>query len=263
MELRENLKKLTKKELLDNLGIFGIKMPQSALKERMVEGLADFIENRDNRAAVETVEKRAKLILGAMVYYGVMVPEDLAGILKLSGEELSVEELVDFVEKYYGLKGKISIADEEAKIYVWENVEDYKKILVELGKANTLGYNLLTASEYIRYSDYDYIGKIAGLEKIERAVGTQKVKTLVLDTKNDKTPTEVIQELLKGLTVRSQEDGEILVSETMKMMNNIPLWVLKGHSPNEIMAAFKERKIGRNEPCTCGSGKKYKKCCGK
>lgn len=24
----------------------------------------------------------------------------------------------------------------------------------------------------------------------------------------------------------------------------------------------KERKIGRNEPCPCGSGKKYKKCCG-
>lgn len=25
----------------------------------------------------------------------------------------------------------------------------------------------------------------------------------------------------------------------------------------------KEAKIGRNDPCTCGSGKKYKKCCGK
>ena len=23
-----------------------------------------------------------------------------------------------------------------------------------------------------------------------------------------------------------------------------------------------ENKIGRNEPCPCGSGKKYKKCCG-
>ncbi|MGZ6276813.1 MAG: SEC-C metal-binding domain-containing protein, partial [Syntrophales bacterium] len=22
-------------------------------------------------------------------------------------------------------------------------------------------------------------------------------------------------------------------------------------------------KVGRNDPCTCGSGKKYKKCCGK
>ncbi|MDY6954197.1 MAG: SEC-C metal-binding domain-containing protein [Thermodesulfobacteriota bacterium] len=25
----------------------------------------------------------------------------------------------------------------------------------------------------------------------------------------------------------------------------------------------KEKKIGRNAPCPCGSGKKYKKCCGK
>jgi len=27
-------------------------------------------------------------------------------------------------------------------------------------------------------------------------------------------------------------------------------------------AAAKPRKVGRNDPCTCGSGKKYKKCCG-
>ncbi|UOF91217.1 DUF1186 domain-containing protein [Fodinisporobacter ferrooxydans] len=27
--------------------------------------------------------------------------------------------------------------------------------------------------------------------------------------------------------------------------------------------AIKIEKIGRNDPCTCGSGKKYKKCCGK
>ena len=24
----------------------------------------------------------------------------------------------------------------------------------------------------------------------------------------------------------------------------------------------KEKKVGRNDPCPCGSGKKYKKCCG-
>jgi SWIM/SEC-C metal-binding protein len=24
-----------------------------------------------------------------------------------------------------------------------------------------------------------------------------------------------------------------------------------------------EKKVGRNDPCSCGSGKKYKKCCGK
>jgi len=27
--------------------------------------------------------------------------------------------------------------------------------------------------------------------------------------------------------------------------------------------ADKEKKTARNEPCPCGSGKKYKQCCGK
>ena len=29
--------------------------------------------------------------------------------------------------------------------------------------------------------------------------------------------------------------------------------------PKTIVAA---KKVGRNEPCICGSGRKYKKCCG-
>ena len=32
-------------------------------------------------------------------------------------------------------------------------------------------------------------------------------------------------------------------------------------NPQKTMLA--EKKVGRNEPCPCGSGKKYKKCCGK
>ena len=28
-----------------------------------------------------------------------------------------------------------------------------------------------------------------------------------------------------------------------------------------LLGEAAERKIGRNEPCPCGSGKKYKKCC--
>ena len=31
----------------------------------------------------------------------------------------------------------------------------------------------------------------------------------------------------------------------------------------ESIIVRNENKIGRNDPCTCGSGKKYKKCCGK
>ena len=32
---------------------------------------------------------------------------------------------------------------------------------------------------------------------------------------------------------------------------------------NRSRIVVKEDKVGRNDPCPCGSGKKYKKCCGK
>ena len=31
---------------------------------------------------------------------------------------------------------------------------------------------------------------------------------------------------------------------------------------NKINQENINKKIGRNEPCLCGSGKKYKRCCG-
>ncbi len=36
-----------------------------------------------------------------------------------------------------------------------------------------------------------------------------------------------------------------------------------GESPKKPVIAKKEDTIGRNDPCPCGSGKKYKNCCGK
>jgi uncharacterized protein YecA (UPF0149 family) len=35
-----------------------------------------------------------------------------------------------------------------------------------------------------------------------------------------------------------------------------------GEAP-KIRPVTAEPKVGRNDPCPCGSGKKYKKCCGK
>lgn len=35
----------------------------------------------------------------------------------------------------------------------------------------------------------------------------------------------------------------------------------KGKNPNQTTEKRIENKVGRNDPCTCGSGKKFKKCC--
>ena len=36
----------------------------------------------------------------------------------------------------------------------------------------------------------------------------------------------------------------------------------KGKTPESFQIINTEPKVGRNDPCPCGSGKKYKKCCG-
>ncbi|MCS3916702.1 preprotein translocase subunit SecA [Caldanaerobacter subterraneus subsp. tengcongensis MB4] len=37
---------------------------------------------------------------------------------------------------------------------------------------------------------------------------------------------------------------------------------INGEGDNKKQPVVKEKKVGRNDPCPCGSGKKYKKCCG-
>lgn len=52
----------------------------------------------------------------------------------------------------------------------------------------------------------------------------------------------------------------------LKLYNNykdsIGIWEYNGYTATEYLAMKKEtKKVGRNEPCPCGSGKKYKNCC--
>lgn len=78
-------------------------------------------------------------------------------------------------------------------------------------------------------------------------------------------------------TAKYREDGEVLEHhETSEFKKNKQgHWVFvdgdshthkegEGHHHHHKQETIRrdEPKIGRNDPCTCGSGKKYKKCCG-
>ena len=81
-----------------------------------------------------------------------------------------------------------------------------------------------------------------------------------------------------------QEDSEIalkidfeklyfnMLSVEAEWLYTLPGWegILSAEQRKEIEKSYKktktvvkEKTVGRNEPCPCGSGKKYKKCCGK
>jgi len=64
-----------------------------------------------------------------------------------------------------------------------------------------------------------------------------------------------------------QEVSENIVEDLEKKKGDTPKLQYKKENMFEkrenISSPLKVQKIGRNDPCPCGSGKKYKKCCGK
>ncbi|MGE4578707.1 MAG: preprotein translocase subunit SecA [Desulfuromonadales bacterium] len=70
---------------------------------------------------------------------------------------------------------------------------------------------------------------------------------------------EVVQKLYR-IQLAKEEDVEKLEAEQRR--RRIVLNRVGGESQDKQPVTREEDKVGRNDPCPCGSGKKYKKCCG-
>lgn len=117
---------------------------------------------------------------------------------------------------------------------------------------------------------------------------------------NERDPGDLIQNILKNNDLDLPAIKE-LVTRIFEMGNHFPTWILKGNSPRSVFEkserdqflkkppelvmgpgairaghhipqeAFNKaweknvpkqsQKVGRNDPCPCGSGRKYKQCC--
>ena len=85
-----------------------------------------------------------------------------------------------------------------------------------------------------------------------------------------------IDEMDKDTVVNLGYDKELLyknmVDAKAEWLYTLPQWdaLLTEERRKELYreqkksgTVVKEKKVGRNEPCPCGSGKKYKHCCGR
>ena len=93
-------------------------------------------------------------------------------------------------------------------------------------------------------------------------INTSLTEELDLDTFKEDTAFEIQIDLEKLYLNMHKAKAEWLYS--------IPVWdeILTADQQkaikktyNESMTVRKENKVGRNDPCPCGSGKKFKKCC--
>ncbi len=83
-------------------------------------------------------------------------------------------------------------------------------------------------------------------------LGTEK-NPAVVNVKTKKRMKEVAKIFEKNgwkYTIELKRDKPEDITDLERLLN----WP----KPREV-----EKKVGRNEPCPCGSGIKYKRCCGK
>ena len=104
-----------------------------------------------------------------------------------------------------------------------------------------------------------------------------RTMTGFLDGISESLKGEIDLEKLKENTkLKFQIDTEKLYKNMIKAkadwLYNLPQWDAiydaetrknLAHEQRMSGTVIKEKKIGRNDPCPCGSGKKYKYCCGK
>jgi preprotein translocase subunit SecA len=70
--------------------------------------------------------------------------------------------------------------------------------------------------------------------------------------------SEAVSRMMKIQIAREQEVHEKFVPRPSRMTFGRG----SGSESSKPQTVIKDKKIGRNDPCICGSGKKYKKCCG-
>jgi len=144
-----------------------------------------------------------------------------------------------------------------------------------------MGYGTAGEPDFVdRNKNYmDLVNHLTENFDITKAKADGYVEECVYATRIGHGPNDVIQFLSHTFEFDNAQTVQALMDKVVQLMNNTREWFLKGYMSSELFATEKKHlqqmpepkvneskktvKVGRNEPCPCGSGKKYKKCCGR
>ena len=215
-----------------------------------------------------------KAIAGITYYYGVatysFIRENLEASFNSTITEEKVKELIAIGEEL----GYDYVIEEDGLCHI--DVEDSKKI-VKLQKKNKKEICKFDKKSLIKAGVPDFIEEHKCGKNLQRALGEmfiidkqvlkEEMDAFTISIKNEMPIEEAIDLFLEAYEITSEEEKNIFAYELEHLGKSIKRWSLNGYSENEItklnQRVVNEVKIGRNDPCICGSKKKYKKCCGK
>lgn len=178
--------------------------------------------------------------------------------------------------------------------YCESRVEEETKLVAEQTLRSDLRYYPFTKAQLLKAGQPGYIEKNPQMEEFLELMreiyqmNQEEVDGLADDCldffNNHESPYEIVDYLQEYYELEDKELIELVQYHLLQLYNNTRLWGLKGYTPRELQGQRKEpslplakepageaqvfdfrtgKQVGRNDPCPCQSGKKFKKCCGK
>ncbi|MCL1949232.1 MAG: SEC-C metal-binding domain-containing protein [Turicibacter sp.] len=247
------------------------------------------LKNRDSQLFEDICEQSRKIetyMAGLVEVYGICSMEQVEKIYRKYendeiGEgifELYAKVLTLYNDNYHMENGML--IHEAILMGGDEEIEEMEAM--QEGKP----YYVPTKEEIVRAADYSaepaltqelntllgYISENIVVDDPELAMDI--VDDISLALSMEFHPESIFHEFSRrNIVLKDAKTVNNIMKLAMDAYNNTRLWENRGHTPKEMHSLMPNRfnrshmpatsqKVGRNEPCPCGSGKKYKKCCG-
>ncbi len=175
--------------------------------------------------------------------------------------------------------------------------DDNREELAELLElSRNKPYYIPPKTELLRYADNLYTPNTLQFEKLKTYIARHVVRdrelaetvadNIRLASSMEAPLDELLDEFLMLDIELSEQQIDDLLPLLVELRNNTRVWTNRGYTPVEMRSLFTPPaaslaarpmgtmlkpdfarnaaapKVGRNDPCPCGSGKKHKKCCG-
>ena len=147
--------------------------------------------------------------------------------------------------------------------------------------AKSKDYYIPTYEEVIRYAEQEldierksYIEVFEYLKKLtkNKFFDVNEVAYMIYDLCiMDANVEDIVESInLSGVVFDNKKQLKEMLSLIINLSKDSRKWINKGFTTSELLKKNSDytielnkenKKVGRNEPCPCGSGKKYKKCC--
>ena len=213
----------------------------------------------DNESIHETVltgfkEYITNLVMSHLIDSRSLGETDYSEILEASNENL--------LRKYRLSLSEINDKSPEEVIdIIYEKVvKDYEEKLADIPEEITREFEKAIS---LRVIDSNWMEHISTMSHLREGVGLRgyanvnpldaytKEGYTLFDNMLNKINSDISIYLLKSEIRQNTERKEVVKK------------VITNDGKDTIKTSKKSNKIGRNDPCPCGSGKKYKNCCGK